>query len=134
MIDSAGNFAYEGRHRKPKWVQPQELERFRRHEDRSLGHGNSRNSRIRIEDPFLRRPDANTIFDHISAPEISKYVIGSSYLEKSQLDHEARMETAPRLLDHSLLYDELLRGHREPLLVLTTGLLDDAVAQMKAEF
>jgi hypothetical protein len=54
IFDSKGNFAYESKHRKPKWVLPQEFERFKKFEDHSLIKDSSRNDYIRIENPFER--------------------------------------------------------------------------------
>ena len=85
IYDSKGNFAYESKHRKPKWVLPQEFERFKKFEDHSLIKDSSRNDYIRIENPFERQPDNNKIFDHIRSDEIGKYMNGVSYLEKLRL-------------------------------------------------
>lgn len=55
-------------------------------EDRSQSKENTRNSRIRMEDPFLRAPHLNTVFSHIKDNEVAKYIIGVSYLEKAAME------------------------------------------------
>lgn len=47
---------------------------------------NSRNNRIRMEDPFSREPENTKVFTHIRDIEVAKYIMGSSYLEKDELD------------------------------------------------
>ena len=71
-----------GKHRKPKWVWQEELDRFQRFEDPRFANENKGNNNIRIENPFIRQSDNNKVFDHISAYEIGKYIEGVSYLEK----------------------------------------------------
>ena len=92
---SKGNFAYEQKHRKPKWVLPQEYERFKKFEDYSLVKDSSRNDYIRIENPFERQLNNNKIFDHIRADEIGKYMNGVSYLEKLKLSKKTFLLTLP---------------------------------------
>jgi hypothetical protein len=77
---------YAAKLRKPKWVLRSEFDRFSRHEDRSLSEQNSRNARIKMEDPFIRAPHLKTVFSHIKDSDIAKYIVGSSYLSKDHLD------------------------------------------------
>lgn len=107
VIDSKGNVAYDPKHRKPKWVGNAELERFQKHEDKALSQEHTRNARIRIEDPFSRRPESNTIWDHIQAAEISAYIASQAYLEKLELPPVEVIPT-PELLDGSLVHQELV--------------------------
>jgi hypothetical protein len=85
IYDAKGKLAYIGKHRKPKWVWPEELDRFLRFEDPRFANENKGNNNIRIENPFIRQPYNNYVFDHISAYEVGKYVEGVSYLEKLQM-------------------------------------------------
>ena len=47
---------------------------------------NSRNARIKMEDPFTRNPNEKKVFNHIKEQDIAKYIVGSSYLGKEKLD------------------------------------------------
>lgn len=54
IYDAKGQLAYEGKYRKPKWVLPEELDRFNKFEDSRFAFENKGNNNIRIENPFLR--------------------------------------------------------------------------------
>lgn len=84
--EGAASIRSASQYRKPKWVANSELERFNKFEDQSLSQEHARNARVRIEDPFARRPESNTVFDHIEEAEISKYIASQAYLEKSGLN------------------------------------------------
>ena len=102
MFDSRGNIAYEPKFRKPKWVNESELERFNKFEDEDLAHLNSRNNRVIIENPFNRKPKHNKIWDHITADEVGKYMIGISYLERTKCD-DKYIKECKRLINLSLV-------------------------------
>lgn len=85
IFDELGNIIYEPKHRKPKWVLKSEHLRFQKYEDPNLTISNSRNNRIRMEDPFIRRTDDKYVFTHITDNEIAKYMIAVGYLEKDFL-------------------------------------------------
>jgi len=110
VFDSAGNIAYESKHRKPKWVDNAELERFRKCEleDPNFSPEQSRNNKIRIEDPFVRHPGSNKVFDHISDLDIAKYIIGTAYLEKVKMAEDAVIPTEPSMIDLSLFFNEMI--------------------------
>lgn len=63
-----------------------EYDRFMKFEDCAMAGENSRNNRIRMEDPFSREPENTKVFTHIRDIEVAKYIMGSSYLEKDELD------------------------------------------------
>ena len=96
-----------------------EYERFMKYEDRSQSMENSRNARIRMEDPFLREPQTNTVFSHIKDAEVAKYIIGVSYLEKSVLDHDWRVGIQPDLSCLRIFMKEMLIDIAEPKLEYT---------------
>ena len=88
ILDEFGNIVYQAKFRKPKFVLSTELERFNRFENKRSSQDNSRNNRIRMEDPLSRNPGEKYIFPHIQDFEISKFIVSSSYLEKDKLDME----------------------------------------------
>lgn len=119
---------YAAKLRKPKWVLRSELDRFARHEDRSLSVENSRNARIKMEDPFTRAPHLKTVFSHIRDTDIAKYIVGSSYLSKDQLDQKARIGVHPDIASMKLFMDEVLLEAGPPHIELTEALKDEAIA------
>ena len=82
VMDARGAVAYDAKHRKPKWCKKSELDRFNRFEDAAFHDENTKNGRVRIEDPFARQPSNNKVFDHITDIEIAKYMAGLIYLDK----------------------------------------------------
>ena len=69
---------------------------------------NSRNNRIRMEDPFSREPENDKVFTHIRDIEIAKYIMGSSYLEKDELDEFTVIGIPKRVGDFRLFMQELV--------------------------
>jgi len=57
-------------------VSKAELERYNRNKDDSLSIENSRNNRIKMEDPFMRKTDEKHIFPSMNETDISKFIIG----------------------------------------------------------
>ena len=104
VLDRDGEEVYEAKHRKPKWVKPSELERFKKFEDHGLSQENSRNNRIRMEDPFAREPDNKYVFNHIQSHEICKYIMGVQYLEKDVLDDGRVVKIHPELATLRLFF------------------------------
>ena len=76
IYDVHGNEIYPTKYRKPKWVAKIEQNRFFNAKDDSLDVENSRNNRIKMEDPFLRRPHDNSVFTHIEDLDICKFIVG----------------------------------------------------------
>ena len=52
VIDESGEFAYPPKYKKPKWVLRSEYERFNKFENHDLSHENSRNNRLKVNNPF----------------------------------------------------------------------------------
>lgn len=83
-----GNTIYEEKHRRPKWVTKNELKQFQSTPEDILSFENSRNNRIKMEDPFSRMPKENKVFPHINSDDVSKFIVGQSYLAKRPIDKE----------------------------------------------
>jgi len=98
ILDINGQTIYEEKHRKPKWVTKNELGRFNKHIDETLSVENSRNNRIRMEDPFIRKVNDKYVFTHIQDTDIAKYIIGQSYLSKRVLNTKDVIGIHPDLL------------------------------------
>mmetsp|Transcript_13258 Transcript_13258/g.20739 ORF Transcript_13258/g.20739 Transcript_13258/m.20739 type:complete len:272 (-) Transcript_13258:3293-4108(-) len=134
VYDCDGNLAYESKHRKPKWVMQAEYDRFMKFEDRSLSQENSRNNRIRMEDPFQRVPHLNTVFSHIKDREIAKYIISSSYLEKGNLDMLSEIIMHPDIRSFKLFMDEMRMVMGVPKIDITENLARDMAMDLFSEF
>jgi hypothetical protein len=68
----------------------------------------SRNNRIRMEDPFCRRPDDKHIFTHISDIEIAKYMIAVAYLEKDELSNDQNIGVHPFIDSFQVFIEEMI--------------------------
>lgn len=68
---------------------------------------NKGNNNIRIENPFLRQPNNNKVFDHISAYEVGKYLEGVSYLEKLKMSDQPFFSCQQELLEFQLFKNEI---------------------------
>tara|TARA_B110000305_G_scaffold182525_1_gene202653 strand:+ start:498 stop:770 length:273 start_codon:yes stop_codon:yes gene_type:complete len=73
---------------------------------------NSRNNRIRMEDPFTREPENTKVFTHIRDIEVAKYIMGSSYLEKDELDDFTVIGIPKQLGTFRLFMQELVLDFR----------------------
>ena len=125
---------YEAKHRRPKWVPQTEYERFMRFEDRSLSKENTRNSRIRMEDPFSRSPEINTVFSHIKDTEVAKYIIGVSYLEKAHMDRRSKIGIRPELQTLQLFATEMALDYGQTKIGFTAESVREGIALMEFEF
>ena len=125
---------YEAKHRRPKWVPQTEYERFMRFEDRSLSKENTRNSRIRMEDPFSRCPHLDTVFSHIKDTEVAKYIIGVSYLEKAELDRRSKIGIRPELQTLQLFATEMSWDYGQTKIGFTAESVREVIARMEFEF
>lgn len=74
IFDVMGQIIYKSQHRKPKWVAKNELERFNQFHDECYSYENSSNGRIRMENPFNRKPNQKYVFPMISPSEIAKFI------------------------------------------------------------
>jgi hypothetical protein len=132
--DQDGNIVYASKLRKPKWVLRTEHDRFERHEDPLCSVENSRNARIKMEDPFTRAPHLKTVFSHIRDTDIAKYIVGSSYLSKDQLDLKTRIGIHPAIQSQKLFMDEVLLEAGPEFIEVTEALKDEAIALLLFEF
>jgi hypothetical protein len=98
IYDARGQLAYKPKHRKPKWVTKNELDRFNQFENTAFQFENSNDGRIIIENPFIRRPDNNGVWNHISEEEVTKYISTMSYLDRCRLS-DVYIRPEPKLLD-----------------------------------
>lgn len=122
ILDELGNTIYDSKHRKPKWVLQTEYQRFQKNEDQTLSQCNSRNNRIRMEDPFIRRPDDKYVFTHIQDFEIAKYMVAVAYLEKDALSRREEIGVHPHISCFQLLVDEMVQTVGDPKIEYTTRL------------
>jgi hypothetical protein len=68
---------------------------------------NSRNNRIRMEDPFIRRPFDKQVFSHISDMEIAKYMVAVGYLEKDVLSYAEEIGIHPYIGSFNIFIEEM---------------------------
>ena len=134
ILDELGHTIYESKHRKPKWVLQSEYQRFQRNEDQTLSQCNSRNNRIRMEDPFIRRPDDKYVFTHIQDFEIAKYMVAVAYLEKDVLSYREEIGVHPYISCFQLLVDEMIQTVGDPKIAYTTRLNRQQIQEMEFEF
>jgi hypothetical protein len=128
IVDEHGNTIYESKHRKPKWVLQSEYQRFQRNEDQTLSQCNSRNNRIRMEDPFIRRLDDRYVFTHIQDIEIAKYMVAVAYLEKDALSYRQVIGVHPYIANFELLIDEMIETLGDPKIEYTMRLNQEQIA------
>lgn len=60
-----------------------------------------------MEDPFSRAPHLKTVFSHIRDSDIAKYIVGSSYLSKDQLDEVTKIGIHPDIKSQKLFMNEV---------------------------
>lgn len=133
IYDARGQFAYNKKHRKPKWVTKSELERFNQFENTAFAFENSNDGRIIIENPFIRQPENNRVWSHISEDEVTKYVSTMSYLDRCHLD-AIFIRQQPTMVDHSHMYRHFLTSIKDDLVVEQQRLAGEAAEKVGEDF
>ena len=72
-----------------------------------MSQSNSRNNRIRMEDPFIRRLDDRHVFTHITDIEIAKYMVAVAYLEKDVLSYAQEIGVHPYIGSFEVFVEEM---------------------------
>lgn len=75
-----------------------------------------------MEDPFMRKTDEKHIFPSMNETDISKFIIGQSYLSKRMLDYSEQIGIHPEILSNKLFQNEYLRDVGEPKIELTEAI------------
>ena len=86
-----------------------------------------------MEDPFNRAPHLKTVFSHIRDSDIAKYIVGSSYLSKDQLDEKTTVGMHPGIRSQKLFMDEVALDTGPLQIEVTERLCREAIAYMLFE-
>ena len=68
-----------------------------------------------MQDPFIRQLESKHIFDHISESEITKFIVGCSYLEKDKLDMLYNVGINPKISENVIFINEMKVIYGQPI-------------------